>query len=178
VTSESKIRANRANSRASTGPKTARGRARSARNAFRHALSLPIDADPALSEEAEELAREIAGPGASGEIQGLACRVAEAQIDLRRVRDARHQLFSDPTYDCAANRRQKAAYLRLLLGNDAPETTLTDLVAFLETKPQGPEKFASILPEKAGRLLAMDRYERRALSRRKLAIRALDAARG
>jgi hypothetical protein len=38
VTSERKIRANRANARASTGPKTARGRSRAARNALRHAL--------------------------------------------------------------------------------------------------------------------------------------------
>ena len=40
--SDRKIRANRANARASTGPKTTQGRIRSARNALRHALSLPI----------------------------------------------------------------------------------------------------------------------------------------
>jgi hypothetical protein len=43
--------------------------------------------------------------------------------------------------------------------------------------PQGPHKFAIIISEEAKRLLAMDRYERRALSRRKFAIRAFDAAR-
>ncbi|HVI64349.1 MAG TPA: hypothetical protein VM910_17455, partial [Bradyrhizobium sp.] len=39
LTSERKITANRANARASTGPRTTRGRARAARNALRHALS-------------------------------------------------------------------------------------------------------------------------------------------
>jgi len=40
----------RANARASTGPKTAQGRARSARNTFRHALSLSVYSDPHSSE--------------------------------------------------------------------------------------------------------------------------------
>ena len=94
MTSDRKIKANRANARASTGPKTAQGRARTARNALRHGLSLPVRSDPALSEEVEALAREIAGPDANAKIQELARRVAEAQIDLRRVRYARHQLLS------------------------------------------------------------------------------------
>jgi hypothetical protein len=92
--SDRKIKANRANARASTGPKTAPGRARAARNAFRHGLSLPIYSDPALSEEVDALAREIAGMDANAEVQAHARRVAEAQIDLRRVRYARHQLLS------------------------------------------------------------------------------------
>jgi hypothetical protein len=39
-----------------------------------------------LSEEVETLAGEIAGPCANAATQELARRVAEAQIDLRRVR--------------------------------------------------------------------------------------------
>ena len=89
MTSDRKIRANRANARASTGPKTAQGRARSARNALRHALSLSVYSDPLVSEQVQTLAREIAGPDASAEIQDLARQIAEAQIDLRRVRYAR-----------------------------------------------------------------------------------------
>ena len=48
---------------------------------------------------------------------------------------------------------------------------------FLNSKPEGPYKFATILADKTRQLFALDRYERRALSRRKFAIRAFDAAR-
>jgi hypothetical protein len=51
-----------------------------------------------------------------------------------------------------------------------------DVMEILSSKPQGPYKFAAILADKARELLALDRYERRALSRRKFAIRAFDAA--
>ena len=90
MTSERKIRANRENARASTGPKTAPGRARAARNALRDALSLPVCSDPVLSEEMELLVREIVGTNANAEIRELAYRIAEAQVDLRRVRCARY----------------------------------------------------------------------------------------
>ena len=84
TTSERKIAANRANARASTGPKTTQGRARAAANALRHGLSLPIYSDPVLSEQVKALARAIVGSDANAEIQGLARRIAEAQIDLHR----------------------------------------------------------------------------------------------
>ena len=90
MTSEHKIRANRTNARASTGPKTAPGRFHAARNALRHALSLPVYSDPVLAEEVKALAREIIGTDSNPEMQELARRIAEAQIDLRRVRHVRH----------------------------------------------------------------------------------------
>ena len=180
MTSERKIRANRANARASTGPRTARGRTRAARNALRHALSLPVCSIPALSEEVQALAREIAGPGANAETQELARRVAEAQIDLRRVRYARHQFLSDTLskeyYGSYANLRKKLKVLRALLRPNPPDMS-SETLEFATSTPKGPDKLATILSGEAKKLLAMDRYERRALARRKFAIRAFDAAR-
>jgi hypothetical protein len=141
-------------------------------------LSLPVSSDPALSEEVEALAREIAGTDARAEIQELARRAAEAQIDLRRVRYARHQLLSDafnnPYYESRADTRMKVAVLSRLLRPRAPDILIAALSAFLTSTPVGPQKFALILSREARRLLAMDRYERRALLRRKVALRALD----
>ena len=174
MTSGHKIKANRTNAQASTGPKTADGRARAARNALRHGLSLPVCSNPALSEEVETLAREIAGSGANAETQELARIVAEAQIDLRRVRHARHQLISralaDADYSFLADAQKKMQVaLRLMRQKDVS-------AAEAELKSAEPHKFATILSQEAKRLLAMDRYERRALSRRKSAIRAFDEA--
>jgi hypothetical protein len=181
VTSACKVRANRVNARASTGPQTTRGRARAARNALRHALSLPVCSIPALSEEVEELAREIAGPGANAETQELARRVAEAQIDLRRVRHARHQFLSDTLsweYYSYTKMRMKVKVLRALLRPNPPDISM-EALEFATSNPslEGPDKLATILLEQAKELLAMDRYERRALSRRKFAVRAFDEAR-
>ena len=179
ATSERKIRANRANARASSGPKTAPGRTRSARNALRHALSLPVYSDRALCEEVEALAREIAGPDANAEMRELARRVAEAQIDLRRVRCARHQLLSkalsNPSYDAPGNVRE--AVIGHLLRDDASDLPIGALAKYLTTAPEGPHKLATILSQEVRQLSLMDRYERRALSRRKFAIRAFDLAR-
>jgi hypothetical protein len=180
LTSDRKVKANRANARASTGPHTAQGRTRSARNALRHGLSLPVCSDPALCEEVEALARDIAGTDANAEILELARRVAEAQIDLRRVRYARHKLLSDALgnryYDSRENALEKLRFISSLARPNAPDIPLRALERYLTSTPTGPQKFAIILSQEAKRLLTMDRYERRALFRRKAAIQVFDEA--
>jgi hypothetical protein len=180
--SETKIRANRANARDSSGPKTANGRARSARNALRHGLSLPVHSDPALSEDVEMLAREIAGSKASSEILELARAIAEAQIDLRRVRNARQQrlaaAFRQPFYEYRTATWKKARLMKLCLTRELADTPLPDyIVKVVTTTPQGLLKIATILSRESRWFRALTRYERRALSRRKFAIRAFDEAR-
>ena len=74
--------------------------------------------------------------------------------------------------------RAKFKVMKQLL---TPKPADIPLPAFIEkyltTAPEGPAKLAAILSEETKQLAAMDRYERRALSRRKFAIRAFDRAR-
>ena len=92
---------------------------------------------------------------------------------------ARHQFLSDTLsnqdYDSDANMRMKVKDLSALLRPNPPDMS-TEALKFVTSTPQGPHKLATILLQEAKKLLAMDRYERRALSRRKFAIRAFDAA--
>lgn len=142
-----KTAANRANAQAGSGPKTAQGKARVAKNALRHGLSTLIASDPALSKEADALAREIAGDTEDPGILQLAQAVAEAQIELARVRHARYNLLfrqiEQPQSEDAASQV-----------NATPDDRITAAFGSLATQ-----------------LVKMDRYERRALSRRKFAIR-------
>ena len=174
MTSERKIRANRANSRTSTGAKTADGKRRSARNTLRHALSLPVHSDPMLSEAVETLARQIADADSNPALQPLARHIAEAQIDLCRVRHARYQLLSEalkhPYFASSAHTHRKTAVLRSLMRAGAAKLPL------MGQMPEEPQKFAIIFAQKIEQFFAIDRYERRALSRRKFAIRAFHEA--
>ena len=85
MTSERRQRANRANARSSTGPKTAGGKARSAQNAFRHGLNVPVLSDPSLAPEVEAIARRICAPYENGETLEWARRIAEAQVEAVTV---------------------------------------------------------------------------------------------
>ena len=180
MTSDRKIKANRANAQASTGPKSRHGRAHLAKNAFRHGLSLPVQSEQVLCEDVQALTIQIAGPHAGAQIQMLARRVAEAQIDLRRVRCARHQLLtrasSDLHDDTRAKVREKVTVMRSLLRRNALEVATAAPAKSATSTPEGPRELATILSQNVKQLMAMDRYERRALSRRKFAIRAFDAA--
>ena len=177
-----KIQTNRTNARASTGPKTAGGRARSAKNAFRHGLSMPVASDRVLSEQVQALTHRIVGSDTSVHIQILAHQIAEAQVDLVRVRHARHRLlleeFSNPDYVSPAMMRKKlTAVVRFARAFGADTPLPADMIEYLDSKPEGPFKMATILSDNARELQALDRYERRARSRRKFAIRALDEER-
>jgi hypothetical protein len=94
----------------------------------------------------------------------------------------RHQFLSDTlskeNYESYANMWMKVQPLRALLRPNPPDISMEALEFATSTStPQGPDKLATILSGEAKKLLAMDRYERRALSRRKFAIRAFDEAR-
>jgi hypothetical protein len=149
MTSPAKIRANRRNARKSTGPRTVAGKAIVARNARRHGLTLPVFCDPALLPEVAEFARTIetsvTGAEADAEGHALAGRIAEAMIDLRRVRDAKLPLAAaldaDPRNKralmqlCRLDRYERRAFARRKRAIRAFCVAATARVKIDKTKP-------------------------------------------
>jgi hypothetical protein len=102
---------------------------------LRHGLNVPVSADPLLAKDVVELAERVANGFTDPEIRERAVRVAEAQADIQRVRDARHAVMGA-----------------------------------LITEPRKAR-------EKLQELVVLDRYEKRAISRRKSAILAFGVTR-
>jgi hypothetical protein len=94
-----RVRANRRNAKASTGPKSTAGKARVAQNAVRHGLAVPIASIAEADQAVERIAHLLAGDAASADRLALARHVAEAQLDLKRVREARAALIAKPMVD-------------------------------------------------------------------------------
>jgi hypothetical protein len=76
------------------GPKTAAGRLKSSRNAFRHGLSLPLRLDTAMSANADAIARLLTRDQEDEEQLTAAIEVAQAQLELVRIRAVRAELMS------------------------------------------------------------------------------------
>ena len=182
MTSAGKIAANRANARRSTGPRTPAGRARSARNARRHGLSVSVMADAELSAQVMDLARRLSAEGGPYEI---AVSVAEATLDLQRIRDRRHDVMNRASMRPRMTEAELNALeqrVHLLASSDDPqdldraEAVINALEANLREESDG-ERIARVYMEAGQELRRLETYERRALSRRKSALRAFDAAR-
>jgi hypothetical protein len=93
-----------------------------------------------------------------GNRREAARRASEAQIDLVRIRRARHDLL--------VRRLQKA--------QPTPEASRTSN----PSEPKSPQNKSTVmLTEIPEEFTLLDRYERRALSRRRFALRELDALR-
>src|ERR1700676_3992670 len=99
MATERQIAANRANAKHSTGPKTKRGCRASSNNALKHGLSCPLPIDEAISTVVDDLTRTLVEDGASDERHVTARRVAQAQIELSRVRMVRAWLMSSLDFE-------------------------------------------------------------------------------
>jgi hypothetical protein len=71
-------------------PRTKDGRAKASQNAWRHGLATALRSGPGVVEEIERIAHAIVVEARRPDLIEYARRVAEAEIDLRRVRRARN----------------------------------------------------------------------------------------
>jgi hypothetical protein len=142
MTSAAKIEANRRNAQRSTGPRSKAGKARVARNPFKHGLSVAIRPDD-FHAECEGLVRAFEGDLESAKNLEEFSRFVEGQIELLRVRRSKAELLN-----------RAAARLKTLY-SDMEECVAAGFV------------------QNAKLLQSFDRYERRAVSKRRRALRKL-----
>jgi hypothetical protein len=174
VASERQIAANRRNARRSTGPRSSAGKSRASSNAYRHGLSLSVGASTPLAPQLEKLARKIAGNAVDAITLERAREIAQAELDLARVRRAKVALIERAGVFAAANCPQvsvsqvdellKATVER----GSATMPEPTDSAPMIP--PQDPDRSAEAVRRVLPELRKLDRYERRAAARRDRAV--------
>ena len=137
MTSNRKRTSNRNNAQKSTGPRSKLGRQKSSRNALRYGLAVAIGSDPAFSHDIETLAIAIEHAATGQAVGEFARQVAEAELDILRIRKIKASLF----------------------------VSVAD----------NPDSRSEAYVELNSNLAKLERYERRALSRRKRALRAINS---
>jgi hypothetical protein len=142
MTSQRKVEANRANALRSTGARTLQGKARVRQNALRHGLATSVLKNSTISAEVERLAKIIAGEDPKPAKFEQAMVIAETELTLLKIRAVRAELINGNS-------------LRLA-GQTLSAEALREQAVFVAAMPA---------------LLKLDRYERRALSRREQAMR-------
>jgi hypothetical protein len=85
---------------------------RSSRNALRHGLSLPLRIDMEASVKADAIARGLARDHASEQQRMAATEVAQAQLELLRIRAVRAELTA--TFDLTSGNLEQLQRLAAL----------------------------------------------------------------
>ena len=176
MSSQARKESSRRNGKKSKGPKSDEGRQRSSRNSLSHGLSLPILADPHLSSQAERLAQLIAGADASEGRMYEARLIAEAQMELQRVRRLRLERLALPSLvNKPVTLKSLRVMIKLVEANIVDDWEQMDIVErFVEDLlPEAEQPLEQKIDGVVRSFSRLDRYERRALSKRKFAIRRL-----
>ena len=147
---DTRIAANRRNAQRSSGPRSVAGKLNVGRNALRHGLSAATPRDPGIAAEVDRLATAIGGENADAAQSEQALIIAESELTLLRVRAVRTSIFEQMLVATgAANTQEPSAQL---LGR----------------------RHAGVIGRPPlEQLRRLERYERRAFSKRQGAIRKL-----
>lgn len=201
-----KTAANRANAQRSTGPRSKDGKATSSLNARKHGLAVPASALPEWTTDLAHLARMIAGEDErDARVLETAAQVATAAIDVLRTRRAKTELLDrmachpyflePPPPEMPMPERPprlrftRAAWVRAYLNGTHQELHEAEMAQFrrecnfdwevsrIKQQRADTKQRLKALHTSWDQLERLDRYERRALSRRNTAIRAFDEAR-
>jgi hypothetical protein len=176
MASERQIAANRRNAGKSTGPRSGAGKSRASRNAYRHGLNLSITSTAADAKLLEKLVRKITGDSEDAIVIERARAVAQAELELARVRQAKVALIKrasafgelDPPQAFSSVTR----IIRLLNAIDRGRVpSFPEPVDSSATMPsQEPDRSAEAIRRVLPELRRLDRYERRAAARRNRAV--------
>jgi hypothetical protein len=180
MATEKQIAANRRNAAKSTGPRSAAGKKRAGRNAYRHGLSLARASTPTLSKQLEERARELAGTSEDQVILGLAHAVAAAEFDVDRVRRTKVSLIRCVSaFGGVDPRRIVRGIIRWLrtyedsANMEEPPWRLALSTAPAPMPPREPQRSAEAIRRCLPHLRKLERYEERAAARLGRAVEAL-----
>lgn len=198
MTSNRRLVSSRENGKKSRGPQSALGRRKSSKNARRHGLAIPITQDLIFNPDIGTLSQKIAGDISDPSHLGLCQALAEAQSDIMRIRQARVDILADGNLRKVRPSRERVSILKMIfrrklnaikkmsVDSSLPSHFQQDLKfdlgldAVHELEKEYEKLMNHVIPIEEGlsliigKLNALERYERRALSRRNKALRALD----
>ena len=173
MASDRQIAANRRNARKSTGPRSDAGKARASHNAYRHGLTSSITSTAEYAKHLETLVRKIAGDTKDPVKLERARAIAQADLELARVRRAKVALIE-----------RASAFGEL----DPPQPTVSQMIRLIDAfdrgrlidpKPidasatmpsQEPDRSAEAMRRVLSELCKLERYEHRASGRRDQAL--------
>jgi hypothetical protein len=172
MASERQIAGNRRNARKSTGPRSGAGKKRASRNAYRHGLTLSITSTAAFAKQLDKLARKIAGDTKDAITLERAREIAQAELDLARVRRAKVAVIERASLFGELDPPQLTVtkMIRLLNAFDRGRPIPKSIDALATMPSQEPDRSAEAVRRVLPELRKLDRYERRAAAQRERAV--------